>query len=130
MNMIDAVLSLMVDIVKGLLVGIPSFILGMWYFNKYVLPKMAPEMFEKVIETPKVQSIIKRAGNLLTKLEPFIEKLKELNLEKIDGDLINDALRSLSVEILPALKNLAETFGKKLENPKIPEPAEPTPESN
>lgn len=124
-------ISFFQEVLKGILIGIiggiPSWIIGMWYFNKYVMPKMAPGMIKKAMETPEVQDLIKRGSGTLAKIEPFIEKLKDLKLEEIDGELINEALRSLNTEILPALKNLAETFGKRLEKPNIPEPEEPTP---
>jgi len=111
------ILDIIKSVIVGVAAGVPSFIVGMWFFNKYVAPKMVPDMIIKAIETPKVQELVKQGKELITNLEPFIEKVKGLNLEAIDGELIN--------ELLLNLKELVGTIGKKLEKPDIPEPAKP-----
>lgn len=74
-------------------------------------------MIERVLKTGEVQDLFKRGRDVLDQIEPFIERVKGLKLEKIDGEVINDLIRTV--------KELADRFGKTLmEQPNIPEPEE------
>jgi hypothetical protein len=105
--------------------AIISFTIGMWIFNKWILPRMAPGMVKGVIETKEVQDLLKkgkdtlndfekRGKEMLSNLEPFAEKLKGLDLEQIDGEMINALLKQL--------KKIADQFTEKPELPELQEP--------
>lgn len=93
--------------------GAIGFFISMYLFNKYYLPKMAPQMGKDMIkalkELPEVQNLVKRANGLMDQFEPLLEKVKNVDSEKVE-------------EAVKALTELAGNVAKKLEKPEIPEP--------
>lgn len=121
------------DLVKILITGFISFVLGMWYFNKYILPKlyvqMGSNLFKQAQEDPNLKSTIQKAKKIIEELEPFIAKLKKIDIEKYQKDLqpLIETLTKVDPkevdDLLKSLKELTGTVQKAIEKPKkIPEP--------
>ena len=127
------------DGLKGLIISLVSFITGLWVFNKYIYPRMVVQMGTDVIrllkedgeikpqiETAKI--LIEKGKKVMEKLEPIVEKAKNLDLEKVSEDLkpLLEAVKKIDPktveEVIKSIKELADAMKGTLTKPKIPEP--------
>jgi len=95
----------LVDILKGIAIGIPSFLIGLWIYTKYVAPKQAADIgvgtAEAIVEHPKIKPLIQKLKKYEQELTPLIEKAKQLDLQELI-----DLAKSVRVIIETQNKNL------------------------
>ena len=131
--MIDWAIGQIYEILKILITGFLSFVLGMWYFNKYILPKlyvkMGSNLLKQATEDDGFKPWITKAKKIIEELEPFVAKLKKVDIEKVQKDLqpLIDALKKVDPkdieDLLKEIKELTGTIKKSIGKPeKIPEP--------
>lgn len=117
---------LLVQSLAGILIGTLNFVAGMWFFNKYFLPRMAPQMARDVIkevkEMPEVKEVLKRTNGIIDQLEPLLQKLETLNITKTQKDLepLIKMLKKIDYEQL--LHNIEQLTTSATKQPKIPKP--------
>ena len=120
------------DIVKGIIIGIPSFLIGSYLFFKYLLPKLSADMGAATVKAlqkdPEIKPYIDKAKQIIDRIEPIVEKFKGLDLDKINGDIkpLLEVIRKIDPktieELMKSLKELTDTVKGSLTKPKIPEP--------
>lgn len=123
---------LIVITILNLMSGLLSFTASMYVFNKYFLPKIMADMGTSTVKTlskdPEIKPFIDKTKLLLEKLEPIIEKFRNLDIEKLQDDLkpMVEAFKRIDPntldEILSNVKGLTGNLAKKTEKPKIPKP--------
>lgn len=116
----------------GVISSIISFVIGMYVFNKYFLPKIVANMGIDTINTlrkdPEIEPYIKKVKEIIDRLEPIVAKFKELDLAKLGDDIkpFIEAIKKIDPktidELLQSVKALTNSFKEKLEKPKIPKP--------
>lgn len=118
-----------IDSARTLAVGFISFVLGMWYFNKYLLPKMYVKMgsslFKQISIDPEFQPMIQKLKRIISELEPLTAQVKQIDIEKVIADVkpIIEALKKIKPEDIEALINAVKSFsGTMKETPEIPPP--------
>lgn len=80
-----------IDIAKGVLIGVlagvPTFIVGFYVSMKYLVPKMTTDTAistaDALVKHPKVKPWIDKAQEFVEKLDPLIDKAKEVDLQEI-----------------------------------------------
>jgi hypothetical protein len=121
------------DILKTLIVGFASFVLGMWYFNAYILPKvyvkMGSNLFKGAENDPSFKPWIDKFKKIMEELEPFVAKLKTVDVEQIQKDVqpLIAALKKVDPkdieDLMKTLKELGGTVKNAIEKPEnIPKP--------
>jgi hypothetical protein len=129
----DWIASQIYEVLKILITGFVSFVLGMWYFNKYILPKiyvkMGSNLFKGASEDPNFKPWIERFKKIVEEIEPLVAKFKKVDFEKTLKDLqpFLDSVKKIDPQtvddLLKSVKELAKTATKAIEKPKsIPQP--------
>lgn len=73
-------------------------------------PKMGKDMIKALKELPEVKNLIARANGIMDQFEPLLEKVKNIDPEKVE-------------EAIKAVTELAGNVAKKFEKPEeIPKP--------
>ena len=84
-------MSFWMEVVKGVLIavlgGIPTFVIGFYISMKYVVPKMttntAIATADALTKHEKVKPWLDKAKGFVEKLDPLIEKAKEVDLQEL-----------------------------------------------
>lgn len=126
--MIDWAAVLLTGIVN-LIVGFISFVLGMWYFNKFVLPKILAsqgiEFIKNLQKDPQIKGIITKFKKIADQLEPVVEKMKNFDLDKLQEDLkpFLESIKKIDPKTVEdALRSIKQLTNSVTKTPEIPEP--------
>lgn len=121
-----------VKLLLGVLFSFVSFVAGMWYFNKYMLPKMVSNMgssfLKQAMDDDNFKPWIKRFQTLIEEIEPLVKKVKDTDFDKITQDLspFIEALKKVNPEdvdqLLKALRDLTGAVKKAIDKPPPPPP--------
>jgi len=121
-----------IDKIAALFVSMLGFLLSMWFFNKYIFPKMAASMgsdFLKGLQKdPEIKPVITKAKDLLNRIEPIVDQFKKIDLDKIQEEYkpLLEAIKKIDPktieDVAASLKSLTNDLRKKLEKPTIPKP--------
>lgn len=124
----DWVILQVYEIAKTLIVATFSFIIGMWYFNRFVLPKLLVKqggsMIKQAVEDDNIKPYIDKGKKIVEDVGPIVEKLKKIDF---DGfvELINSLKRidpqKVNV-IIDGVKNFVENLAKNQPPPPPPPP--------
>lgn len=99
----DWLLQFIIDVAKGIAIGVPSFLLGLWIYTRFVAAKQASDIAvrtaDAILKHPKIKPQIDKLQQ--TDFNELVEKAKELltKLEGLDWATIADTLKSLKVAI-------------------------------
>lgn len=115
--------------IGNIISGFIGFVLGMWYFNRFILPKiyakMGVDLISNMREDAKIKPIITRFSKMAEQLEPVVEKLKTVDFAKMQEDLkpLMETLKKIDPEAVEDLLNSLRKWTNTItEKPKIPEP--------
>jgi len=101
----------LVDVVKGIAIGIPSFLLGLWIYTRFIAAKQASDIAvgtaDAILKHPKMQPALKKLEKYEKELEPLIEKAKTLNLQEL-------------VDLAKSIRVTVETLNKQTPPPPPP----------
>lgn len=129
----DGFLSTFLVDVKGIAFGMVQFLLAMWLFNKYFLPKITAGMISDAVQhlqhDSEIKPVIEKIKGIVNKLEPVVKQLRGFDLNGFQHDLepLIETVKHVDPdkinELATTLKKLAENLQRTVETPvDIPEP--------
>lgn len=79
----DWLIQQLADVVKGLIVGVPSFLLGLWLYNHFILKRQALNTIDAASQHPTIQKLSKKLEQYEKDFGPLIDQAKQLNLQEL-----------------------------------------------